>query len=123
MHFILTIILLGSFSTPISAADWTGFQGCGLYQVRAIARSIKNIPMIVINEKTQSEIVLTLPIENEPTLAPYINRAFLAEVQIEKKMIGPNGKGIVKNIKTRLPDPLNPTDTGIKLITKSECKL
>lgn len=123
MRFLLLIFSLYLLSaTSLLAADWTGFKGCGLYKVRGVGRTIKNALVIVVNEKTKSEIIFSLPINNEPTLAPYVDRPLEATVQINKPMNGSKGFGVVQSIKSRLPDPLNPVDTGMSLMTKSECK-
>jgi hypothetical protein len=111
------------FLSTLSLADnWTGVSDCGTYQVKGIGRSSKNGPIIVVNEKTQSEIIITLPIPNEAILAPYVDRSFVAIVQIDEMTSGPKMKGLIQEIKTRIPDPLTPNDTGIKMISKAKCK-
>ena len=106
----------------LMAADWTGFQGCGHYQVRGVVRTIENTQVIVLNEKSKSEIQFKLPIDNEPMLSPYVNRAIDADLEITKPMNGSKGNGIVKKIKERIPNPINPLDTGLSFVKKSECK-
>ncbi len=119
MRFFLLFIALSSTAL---AADWTGFDGCGLYQVKGVGRIIKNTLVIVVNEKTQSEIIFSVPILNGIKLSPYIDRPLEANLQINEAINGANGKGTIQMIKDRLPNPLNPKDTGIQLLTKSECK-
>jgi len=109
------------FTFSASAADWTGFQGCGLYEVKGVVRFVKNIATMVVNEGTKSEIKISVPIENEPKLSPYIDSPFIAEVEMKTKMNGSLGSGTVMKIETRLPHPLNPKDTGMKFLKKSEC--
>ncbi len=116
--FIFCSLIL---ATSATAADWTGFQGCGLYEVKGVVRFVKNIPTMIINEGTKSEIKLSVPIENEPKLSPYIDTPFIADVELKSKMNGSLGTGTVVKIETRLPHPLNPKDTGMKFLKKSEC--
>jgi len=120
MRSILILVSL-TFAFSASAADWTGFQGCGLYEVKGVVRFIKNIATMVVNEGTKSEIKISVPIENEPKLSPYIDTPFIAEVEIKSKMNGSLGTGTVVKIDTRLPHPLNPKDTGMSFLKKSEC--
>ena len=87
MQFLLVSLLISTtfLSSFANAATlWNGFKGCGMYQALGIGRSTKNGLVIVINEKTQSEIVLTLPIANEATLAPYVDRELNASVILKK---------------------------------------
>lgn len=105
------------------AEDWTGFKTCGKYAVRGIVRkSVDRALVIVINEKTASEITFSVPIKEEPILAPYIDRPTVATVTIDNLSKGSKILGHVNNIDLRLPNPLNPADTGVSLISKGQCK-
>lgn len=119
--FLLPIFLL-LLSLPALAEEWTGFSDCGIYQVNGVARTTKNGLVIVVNEKTQSELIITVPILNEAKLAPYIDKALAANVVIEQKPSGPKFLATIKEIQSRIPNPLAPKDTGIKIISKVECK-
>jgi hypothetical protein len=107
---------------PTFADNWTGVSTCGIYLAKGIVRSTHDGLGIIVNEKTQSEIVIHVPIQNEAFLAPYLDRAMTASVAISR--LSPNLKieAIVKAIASRIPNPLNPMDSGIKLIGKTECK-
>jgi hypothetical protein len=122
MRFILVATILFSFSFHLLADDWTGITDCGSYLIRGITRSTKNGLIIVVNEKTQSEITILVPILNEAMLAPYIDRAITATVTVEKKLPGEKVRGTIQHIKSRNPNPLNPKDTGVSIITKADCK-
>jgi hypothetical protein len=118
---LLSLFLL-TLSLPSLAEDWTGISDCGNYQVSGVVRSKKDGPVIVINEKTQSEITITLPIQNEAKVAPYINKAIAATISFERKPSRTEVVGIIKSIEVRIPNPLDPKDTGIKFLSKVECK-
>lgn len=118
-NFLIFVLISGA--VPLShAASWTGYKGCGLYEAKGVVRIIKHTPTIVLNEGTNSEIKLTVPVKNEPVLSPYLDLPFTAEVKISS-MDGSLGKGEVQKIDSRLPHPLNPKDTGLKFLKKSEC--
>ena len=123
MRFFFFIGLIFSFSPLLPAQDWAGFSGCGVYEVRGVARMLKKHLVIVVNEKSQSEITIAVPLKNELFLAPYLDNSLWASVEFQKnKTKKQNLEGLIKEIKSRIPNPLAPDDTGIKLISKVECK-
>lgn len=122
MRSLISITFTLLISSSLFAQDWTGISDCGVYQVNAVARSVKNGLVIIVNEKTKSEITISVPVQNEAYLAPYVDRAMTASVIFAKKSQGAKVEGTIKEIKSRIPNPINPMDTGIKLISKAECK-
>ena len=118
MKLIITLLLL---TTPVFAANAN--LVCGEYKISGVARMIKNTPYLVINEHTLSEYILSLPISEEPKIAPYINRPFELTALIEKKFNGTKGQiKSLKGITHRIPNPLGQQpDTGLKLIKKITC--
>ena len=122
MKKYLTILLV---CCPLFATHGkSSFGNCGEYNVRGMGRIINNIPLVIVNEHSRSEYILNVPIEEEPKIAPYIDRSFEFSGQIEK---GFNGtRAIIKNIKNisrRIANPLSKTpDTGLTLINKMPCK-
>lgn len=116
MKYFLTLLLI----PQISLAD---LSGCGEYQVRAVVRAGTVGHEIIVNEKTQSELTLTMPIVDRLKLAPYVDRAITAVVLLNKKFDGTKGEiDHIISIEARIPDPLSPTDTGLKLVKKTDCK-
>lgn len=116
----MKIFLLLLLVPQISFAD---LSSCGEYQVRAVVRAGKTSHVIIVNEKTRSELTLTMPIVERLKLAPYVDRAISAVVLLNKKFDGTKGEvDNIISIESRIPDPLSPLDTGIKLIKKVECK-
>lgn len=123
MRFILVPLLVFCLFISFSQAqDWTKITSCGEYKVRGVARLIKKSLLIIVNEKTQSEVTIKVPINNEANLAPYLDKPLEATVIFAKNANGPEVSGKIKDVKSRLPDPLNPMDTGINLISKSACE-
>lgn len=102
--------------------NWTKFNECGLYRSRGIIRSDKRGLHIVVNEKTQSEITITVPIQNEAMLAPYLDKPVTSIVQLEKLKHGSTVNATVTKIDIRIPHPLTPNDTGVEFISKGACK-
>ncbi len=116
---LLSLFLINSTS---ALTHWSGFEGCGTYKVQGVAQSSKKGVLIVVNDKTQSEFEVAIPIENEVRLAPYIDQAIVAEVLINTPPKGSKIQGLIKTIKSRLPNPINPADTGMRLISKDKCE-
>lgn len=121
MRFLGLTITLLFLSVPSLAQDWTGISDCGRYTVRGVGRTIQHAAVIVVNEKSESEIIVHVPIINEAYLAPYDNRALIATVLIPKISQGSSVEGIIEAIGERIPNPLNPQDTGIRLVEKTAC--
>lgn len=115
------LILMLSLIANVNARDWTGFKGCGLYKISGVVRMQKNVPVIVVNEKSKSEIIIHVPIANEPVITSHLDMPVEAQVQLTKPMNGSIGEGEVVKISNRLPHPLNPMDTGLSFIKKGEC--
>ncbi len=123
MHSRLISILIFMISTSLySQESWTGINSCGLYRAKGTVQLSKDGPVVIVNEKTKSEIIISVPIQNEPIMAPYIGKPI--EASIEFKKISKDSKiiGTVKTIKSRLPNPINPRDTEIILISKGVCE-
>lgn len=116
----LLISFLGCSS--LWSQEWNGISSCGTYQVKGVARSTDQGLVIAVNEKSQSEIIIKVSVQNESFLAPYVDKAMEASVLFEKMSRGPSVEGTIKEIKSRIPNPINPMDTGIKLISKAACK-
>lgn len=122
MRFIISITLILLNSPSVFSQDWTGISDCGTYKVSGVARSAKNGLVIVVNEKSKSEVTINVPLQNEALLAPYVDMALEASLIFTKKSQGSKVEGTIKEIKSRVPNPINPMDTGIKLISKAKCK-
>jgi hypothetical protein len=96
---------------------------CGEYEVRGIVRTKQVGHEIVINEKTMSELNISLPISEMLKLAPYVDRPMTAIILLNKKFDGTKGTSDkIISIKDRIPDPLKPDDTGLILVKKESCR-
>lgn len=96
---------------------------CGEYEIKGVVKAGKAGYEIVVNEKTRSELRIQLPTAEQLKVLPYADRAMTANVLLQKKFDGTKGlSDKIISIKTRIPNPLDPQDTGLSLITKSECK-
>jgi hypothetical protein len=97
---------------------------CGEYQASGIVRIVNNAPFIIINERTMSEYVLSIPINEEPKVAPFVNRHFTFTGTIEKKMNGTKGEiKLLKNLDLKVPNPLNGSkDSRLLKIKDITCK-
>jgi hypothetical protein len=118
---LLSAIFLTFFITP-NQQNWSGITVCGSYQVSGIVRAFKSGLVMVVNEKTQSEIVISVPIPNEAKLAPYLDKSMLATVAFVKKPQASHYQAVVQNIAARIPNPLSPKDSGIKILSEAKCQ-
>ena len=115
-----SILLFVVLTLPqISFAE---LSDCGEYEIRGIVRSKEKGYGIVVNEKTMSEINITLPLQVQLKILPYVDRPMTAVVVLDKRFDGTNGQSDnLISIKTRIPDPLKPDDTGLSLVKKTAC--
>ena len=121
MRLILLPLFLLLISLPVLAQEWTGID-CGTYEAKGVVRSSENVLLIRVNEKTKSEILITVPIPNEALLAPYVDKPIVAKLVINSKASGAHILGTIQEIQARVPNPLSSKDTGMQLIAKTECK-
>jgi hypothetical protein len=110
------------FSSNLLAQNWTGIDKCGEFQVKGIARYLNHNPVIIVNEKSRSEIIISVPTKNTAFITPYIDKPLQATVKFEKEFHVSQVEGVIKDIKSRLPNPIDPKDTGFSFVSKGECK-
>ena len=125
--FLLLTLYLSTTNKIVNAQEWTGFKGCGSYKIFGVVRMKNNSPHILIHEKTQSEIDLSVAIKDEPQLAPFIGLSIEAQVELAQKMNGSKGTVKISSINQRIAHPLDPNDEKIEFLNKtngstSECK-
>ena len=97
---------------------------CGRYKISGKARMVQNMPFIVVNERTSSEYLISISLEEEPKLAPYIDQPIQLTATIDTKMDGRKGKAHGLNeVALRVPQPLAVRpDTGFLLLSKNRCQ-
>lgn len=110
------------FLIALPTLSMAALSECGEYEVRAVVRAKETSYEIVINEKTRSELNIALPLKEQLKLLPYANKPMTAVLLLDKKFDGTNGRSEkVISIKSRIPDPLKPDDTGLSLLKKTNC--
>lgn len=115
-YFVLLIL----FPTALYA---NGISDCGEYSIRGVVRPTSEGLSLIVNEKTQSEYKISMPIFEQGKIGGYINKPVTVRALLDKKFDGT--KGYTEKILSsefRLPDPLNPKDTGFTLDKKTNCK-
>ena len=99
------------------------FGGCGEYIVKGVVRAGPANFAIVVNEKPQSEHLINFPIIESQKLGAYLNRPMTATIVVDVPFNGTVGSSDkIISIDSRIPDPINPTDTGFVLVKKLDCK-
>lgn len=109
--FLATLILLISKS-----------YACGIYEVKGVPRLVKNGIHIFVNENSLSAIDIQVPIPDEAKLSPYLNQPILASIMIKMKNKGQLIQGTILETDSRPANPLDPKDTGMKIISKADCQ-
>ena len=95
---------------------------CGEYEVRGVVRAQEKGYGIVVNEKTMSEINISLPLSEQLKILPYSDKPMKAVLLLDQKFDGTKGESNkIISITFRIPDPLKPGDTGMSLMKKTEC--
>lgn len=114
------LFLFYIFSTQLNAGE---LSECGEYSLRGVVRPLKDGLTIIVNEKTQSELQIKTTIPESSKLGAFINKPVLVTALLTQKFNGTRGfaEQVIK-AEFRLPDPLNPKDTGINLEKKVACK-
>lgn len=113
-------LLLFLITSTLNASE---LSECGEYYLRGVVRPLKDGLTIVVNEKTQSELQIKTSITESSKLGAFINKPVTATALLTQKFNGTRGFAEqIINADFRLPNPLNPKDTGLKLIKKTECK-
>ena len=112
----LFLFLLSSFA-QLHAIE------CGQYELKGTVKKINDQFKIVVNEKSNSEIILSTPPLMEVKLVAYINRPMVSTVVIDHKTKG--NSAMIKEIKSITlgkSDPMAQADnTSLNLISKLEC--
>ncbi|MBC7428529.1 MAG: hypothetical protein H7336_07960 [Bacteriovorax sp.] len=95
---------------------------CGVYTVKGIVRGGEGIS-IIVNEKTQSQYTITMPVTQQAQIGSYLDSEVTAQINLSKKLTPIKGETKnIMSIERRIPNPLNPEDTGMKLYKKSDCQ-
>lgn len=121
-------LIMPIFSTlTFSALADESFVGspalCGKYKIRGVARIIDNDIVFMVNEKTKSQIKLSMPVTEEVKLGPFIDRPVVLTGVLLSKMDGTNGtlNEIIGTPEKRIPDPMRPGDTGFHFLSSENC--
>ncbi len=120
---IILIILIISFKTSSAQANTGSPSLCGDYSVAGVIRLINHEVILVVNEKTKSEHRIHFPTLEQPKLTPYDDRPVTVKLRLQKIWNGTTGLAqiILERPELRVPNPLQPNDTGFSLISAQKC--
>ena len=90
MRLLLAFVCLFPLS---SFADSLGLNGCGIYEFKGTPRIQNGKVVLVLNEKSLSEIILRPAIIDEAKLAPYVN-LMSQGVLVIQKITGPQSADV-----------------------------
>ncbi|MBC7714455.1 MAG: hypothetical protein H7177_14010 [Rhizobacter sp.] len=118
MKYSLLLALL--FIPVLAKADIV--TDCGEYSLKGVVRGGVGIS-IVVNEKTMSQYTITMPVDLQGQIGAYLDAAISAKIVLQKKLTPVKGlANKIVSIERRVPDPLNPEDTGLTLTKKKDCE-
>lgn len=115
MKYFLLFLLPASLNAAI-------ITECGEYTAKGIVRAKEDGIKLIVNEKTQSEYVISMPRLEQGKIAGHIDRDVTVKLLLDKL---DGQKGLTENIISidfRIPDPLKPGDTGFTLDKKTPCR-
>lgn len=115
MKYLFLLLLLPA----VSLAE---ISDCGEYNARAVVRVIDSEMKIVVNEKTQSETVISMPLMEQGKIAGHIDKPVTIKLILTKKFNGMTGVADkIISTELRIPDPIKAMDTGLTLVKKMDC--
>lgn len=116
MKFLLLLLSLPT----IALAQFTE---CGEYTARGVVRAANSEIKIIVNEKTQSETVISMPRLEQAKIAGHLDKPVTINLLLTKPFDGMTGvsEKIIK-IQLRIPDPIKAMDTGLILNNKTKCQ-
>lgn len=81
MSLILWILLL---VPTVTYANSLGVESCGIYEFQGVPKIQAKQMILVLNEKTLSELSIPIPKKDEPQFAPFLNLTTKGEVEINQ---------------------------------------
>lgn len=97
---------------------------CGEYKISGMVQIVDDDIVIVVHAKSKSQIILSVPLTQQVAIGHYLFRDFSINALLNEKFDGTYGKiaTFTGPGELRVPDPLNPKDTGFQLIKEQSCK-
>jgi hypothetical protein len=96
-------------------------EGCGEYEVWGRVMRKAGGYLLVVNEKSQSEVQLELPRAAYLRAASHERRYVLARGKISRPVASYRGAFDSAELKDAIPDPLHGTASGFHRITAENC--
>lgn len=100
-----------------------GVKSCGIYEFQGVPKIQANQMILIINEKTLSELSISIPKKDEPRFAPFLNLTTKGKLEIHqfKDYKTVNAKAF-SDLDYAVPNPLKSTDHSyITLKTRRSC--
>lgn len=116
MKLLLLLLLLPTIANA-------QFTECGEYTARGIVRGANAEVKLIVNEKTQSETVISMPKPEQIRMAGYLDKHVTIKLLLTKAFDGMTGfSEKIINTQLRIPDPIKAMDTGLELVKKMDCQ-
>lgn len=116
LYFSVLSLLFFSEATKATLTE------CGEYSANGVVRAKSDGIKFIINEKTLSEFVISLPVLEQMKIAGFVDKDVTIVLLLNKKTIGQKLESSeIRSATLRIPDPLNPKDTGLSLRKGEKC--
>lgn len=117
-----TTLLILFLKLTMPAAHAAGLESCGVYQIEGYVRSDETAIYLVLNEHTQSQMKIDLPIHSQGQVAGYIDLPISVGIRITQKFDGTRGRAdaLTEPARLRIPTPVQPLDARSHNLVKSE---
>lgn len=124
MRFLIFIIFVLSFALSFNTFASIGLNSCGEYAFKGTPQIDDKQMVVIIKEKSKSEIRLVVPLAEQSKITPYLKLTIEGRLTLSK--IYHLWKGEVtqlKDIKLTVPDPLHPhKNSFLNLIKSKKCQ-
>lgn len=95
---------------------------CGEYKAKGVVRLKQDRIKLIVNEKTLSEYEISMSLGEQTKLAGLIDRDVTVELILDQKLDGQKAESSeILSVASRIPNPLDPTDTGLTLVKNKKC--
>ena len=120
MRFLILLTIIFTLNTYASI----GLNSCGEFEFRGVPQIDDKEMIVVINNKSKSEIRILIPLSEQSRITPYLKHTVEGKIKISKIKNLWRGEAIeLKDIRLIVPDPLNPSiNSFLKIIKSKKCQ-
>lgn len=119
MPFLFWTLFIQSFAF----AEPLGLKSCGIYAFQGIPKLLDKKMILVLNEKSLSELVIDVSKQDQLIFAPYLNIVTKGELEVTKMTDFKTVTAKFLKLDYGMPNPLNPAKHSfISLKASKKCR-